>query len=392
MARTSPSLPSALRGTRGDIALACGVVVLGLISMRWGVGQLLGARRPADATYLPLMLAIAAPVGIRRVSPLLALLTVDVAMGLAWSVFDFPVGLEYVAFPIVIYSVAAHGSHSAQAVGGALLLAQTAAFAVAASRVYGWSEVVRINTLVSYTVVAFGPFLVGIDVRRRRTQSAQLQEANVRLERLAAVEAAHAAATERARMARDLHDVVAHHLSGMVIQARAGGRSFDRAPQEARSALAHIQDEGSKALNEMRRIVGILRADDVADHHPQPRLDHLPALIGDVRTQGTPVEFSVEGEPRPVSDAVDVSAFRIVQEALTNARRHGDKGPVQVVIRYLPDRVEAVVGNPCATAHVRAGGNGLRGMRERAELCGGTVDVGPRDGGWLVHANLPTPR
>jgi signal transduction histidine kinase len=226
----------------------------------------------------------------------------------------------------------------------------------------------------------------------------KLQEAAATRERADLAErereriAAEAVAEERARIARELHDVVAHSMSVMVVQA-SGVRRLLKADQEReRDALLVVERVGREALTEMRRMLGVLRASgDDATLTPQPGLEHLDRLLEQVRRAGLDVDLEVTGEPVTLPTGLGLSAYRILQESLTNALKHGDRTGAQVRLRYLPDELELeIVDGSGTVAGERNGGHGLVGMRERVAVYGGEIEAGPRDeGGYRVHARLP---
>ncbi|WP_433350205.1 sensor histidine kinase [Micromonospora sp. CA-111912] len=211
---------------------------------------------------------------------------------------------------------------------------------------------------------------------------------------------------ERARMARELHDVAAHHLSGMVVQAAAVERLIDRDPAAAKAGVAWIRGQGKETLDNLRLVVGVLRGRSVDrdsaghddDNAPVPGLVTLDDLVRTARDLGTSVEFVREGPRREVSPIADVALYRMVQECLSNARQHAPGAPVRVELRFLPREVALRVSNEPATrapepAARTGGGVGLVGMRERAQLIGAQFDAGPTPtGGWSVTVALPTGR
>jgi signal transduction histidine kinase len=204
--------------------------------------------------------------------------------------------------------------------------------------------------------------------------------------------AREAAAAERARIARELHDIVAHSVSVMVAQAGGAEEIVESAPERARDAMRSVRETGQQALVEMRRMVGLLRTSEEAlAVHPQPTLAELETLVSRARHAGLHVEVGVDGAPRPLPPGVDLSAYRIVQEALTNARKHGGAGATaRVTVRWLPTGVELSIENDRTGASAGGGGHGLVGMRERTALYGGTLDAGPLPGGgFVVRALLP---
>ncbi|HEV2786600.1 MAG TPA: histidine kinase, partial [Solirubrobacteraceae bacterium] len=234
-----------------------------------------------------------------------------------------------------------------------------------------------VANLVSSAALMGTSFLAGRVVRARRE--------------IAAARTSAAIAEERARIARELHDVVAHHVGVMVIQAGAGRRLVADHPEQAREAFAQIERSGREALTAMPAILGALRGDGATA--PQPSVTDLGPLFDDARAAGLTPRLDIEGEPRPLPPALDVSAYRIVEEALTNAAKHaGAAAAVEVRVRYLPGTLELVVADDGRGGDGHDEGFGLVGMRERVELLGGHVSVGPRtDGGFAVRATLPLP-
>jgi signal transduction histidine kinase len=204
--------------------------------------------------------------------------------------------------------------------------------------------------------------------------------------------AREAVVEERARIARELHDAIAHNVSMIVVQAGAERRLLDDSQQSTREVLATVEQVGRGALTEMRRLVGMLRSDAGDPLAPQPGLADLPTLVTQVSEAGLPVELSVEGEPRPLPIGIELSAYRIVQEALTNALKHAGDAHASVRVRYGADSLELEIvddGAGAATAS-ESGGHGLLGMRERVALYGGRLDAGRAPaGGFAVRVLLP---
>ena len=204
--------------------------------------------------------------------------------------------------------------------------------------------------------------------------------------------AAAAIVEERARIARELHDVVAHSISVMVLQARGGRRVLESDPADAHDAFAVIESTGQQALDEMRRLVGMLRSgDESLPLAPQPSLKELDTLVEQVRAAGLPVDLAVEGEPRDLPPGVDLSAFRIVQEALTNALRHAGPARARVVLRYGADELELEISDDGpGTGDESGSGYGLVGMRERVSVYGGELQAGRQpEGGYALRVRLP---
>jgi signal transduction histidine kinase len=212
---------------------------------------------------------------------------------------------------------------------------------------------------------------------------------------LAEAEARAAVAEERARIARELHDVVTHHVNLVVLQAVAASGLLDRDPERVREPLQVIERSGREALEEMRRLLGVLREED-ADRPlaPQPGLDDVDRLVESARGSGLDVGIAVSGTPRPLPAGLALTAYRIVQEALTNAARHAAGATVGVSLRYEPEALDVAVvddgGREVTGARTDGGGRGLLGMRERVAVYAGTLEAGPAaECGYAVHARLP---
>jgi signal transduction histidine kinase len=243
-------------------------------------------------------------------------------------------------------------------------------------------------------------WVFGRFTRVRRAYYAELEDRAARLERERDAQSKVAVAAERARIARELHDVVAHNVSVMIVQADGAAFVLDGSPEQAKEALAIIASTGRQALEEMRRLLGVLRSSDAGGEYvPQPGVEQLPELLEQVRSAGLPVAFAVEGDPRPLPRGVELTAYRIVQEALTNVRKHG--GPdatASVRLCFAPQRLQMLIeddGRGASADSVREGGvdglgHGLIGMRERVGMVGGTLDAGPRPGGgFRIDVVLP---
>jgi signal transduction histidine kinase len=224
---------------------------------------------------------------------------------------------------------------------------------------------------------------IGIRERDRRADIAERERELV---------AREAVVEERARIARELHDAIAHNVSMMVVQAGAERRVLPKGDSSTRDVLETVEEIGRNALTEMRRLVGMLRTDEDDPLAPQPGLGDLSTLVGQVREAGLPVELRVEGERRELPVGLELSAYRIVQEALTNALKHAGDARATVRVRYTEDslELEVVDDGAGATTRVASGGHGLVGMRERVALYGGRFEAGRRaSGGFTVRVLLP---
>jgi signal transduction histidine kinase len=250
-----------------------------------------------------------------------------------------------------------------------------------------WTALGFVTSVLAATV------LLGITVRTRQAYLAELEERARRLERERDQRAQIAVAAERVRIARDMHDIVAHNLAVMVALADGAALTAAAAPERAAGTMHQVAATGREALGEMRRVLGLLR-EDGAGRTPQPGLDGLDALVERVRAAGVRVALTVEGVPGEWGAGAGVAVYRIVQEALTNTLKHaGPEASVHVRLRYRDGGAEVEVtddGGQRIAAPATAGGHGLTGMAERTAAYGGDVHAGPRDGipGWRVRARL----
>lgn len=373
-----------------------------LLGISWvSISNLNGAATgPSSiATALPIAVVLSAVVALRRRMPE-KMLVLAVAAGLAQLVLDVPSAPEDFAMLVIIYTVAADGARWASRlalIGG--LCAGTLAQLRWPTEASGPGGVfIAIFQTVPFALA----WVLGDSIRTRRAYLAQLEERAARLEKEREAQAKVAVAAERARIARELHDVVAHNVSVMVVQADGAAYVMDTAPDQARKALETISGTGRQALAEMRRLLGVLRTgehQEGGEYVPQPDVEQLDDLIEQCRTSGLPVDFKVEGTPRPLPSGVELTAYRIVQEALTNTRKHG--GPnagASVRLVYFDDGLGLLVEDDGKGAphelYEEGGadgqGHGLIGMRERVGMVGGTLDAGPRPGGgFRISALLP---
>ena len=349
-----------------------------------------GPRLPNAA----LLLLITAPLAWRRRAPTVVFVVVFASVGLQVSLIDHvhsvqPPFQHWIALLVVFYSLGVHAERRralvAGAIGGAVL--------VGGDLVNLLTGGANLEDTVPAWFMLAASYGVGLALRGQRVQSTLLTQRADRLERERVQKEGQAVAEERARIARELHDIVAHAISVMVVQAQAGQRVLEGEQASAREALGSIETTGRQALVEMRRLLGVLRIEDrELALGPHPRLADLEVLAERVRQAGLPVELQVEGEPAQLPPGVDLSGYRIVQEALTNALRHAMPASARVIVRYRPADVELeITDDGRGSVAVREGGLGLVGMRERAELVGGAVESESNGGrGYTVRARLPS--
>jgi signal transduction histidine kinase len=252
---------------------------------------------------------------------------------------------------------------------------------------------------ILFPIVFFGwlPWIAGRMLRHRTALARELAERTARLERDRAEAAWHGIQEERRRLARELHDVVAHSLSVMIIQAGAGRRLAERDPGAAAACAELIERMGRESLAELRRLLGVMRdqREPAAALAPQPSFAHVDELLHEAREAGLSLDVRTTGVPVTLPAGVDLAAYRIVQEALINILKHVGPSRAHLIVRYLPDTLELEVRDdgPGPSAPAPADGHGLIGMRERTALCGGELYAGRGPaGGWLVHARLPLAR
>jgi signal transduction histidine kinase len=279
---------------------------------------------------------------------------------------------------LAVYNAAAHTSGRRTQVAGALTVA------LYVTDLAADSDGIYLEGIVFYTLLFGLPWVAGRAVGRRRLSEGRLAQEKAR--------AQAAIAEERARIARELHDVVAHAISVIVLQARGGRRVLEAEPADAREAFATIERTGHQALEEMRRLLGMLRAtDEQLALAPQPSLKQLDRLVEQVQSAGLPVQVVIEGDPRELAPGVDLSAYRIVQEALTNALKHAGPARARVLLRYDADELELEIADDGAGSGGGAGtGQGLIGMRERVSVYGGELEAGRRPGGgYALRVRLP---
>jgi signal transduction histidine kinase len=285
---------------------------------------------------------------------------------------------------MALYAVAANSRPVVS--GGA-----AAALAVGAVAVFLANTGPLDDDILDYLLSVATAWLLGYGVWLNRARTSLLADQAAQLTREQAAQTQAAVRQEQTRIARELHDIVAHRVVVMVAQAGASVRMFDADPQRARHALKSIEILGREALTEMRRLLGVLWTHDEGSKAPQPGLADLPDLIAQIERAGLPVELRISGQPRTLPAGVELSAYRIVQEALTNTLKHAGPARAEVELRYHPDLLEVRVDDDGqGSSSLLKAGQGLVSMRQRAALLGGEVSLGPRSGtGFQVAAKLP---
>ncbi len=370
--------------------------LLALVLVGLGGGSL--GREPVQSVPLTLLLVV--PVVFRRRSPVLAFAVAATAGAAQVRLAASPSGSD-LAIVVLLYTLAAYRPRR-ESVIGLLVCLLGSAVAIAT-----WGGLTRPGVSMPDRLfmgaVMFGgtaviAWVLGDSMRYRRAYYVALEERAARLEAERDAQAKISAAAERARIARELHDVIAHNVSVMVVQADGASYALSTDPARTRQALAAISSTGRQALAEMRRLLGVLRSGDSgADLAPQPGLDQVRELLEQARAAGLSVCLTMEGTPRPLSEGAELAAYRVVQESLTNTRKHGGLlAAAAVTLRYEPDGLVVQVtddgrGDPGPGGPGQSLGLGLTGMRERIEMYGGTVRAGPLPaGGYQVEARLPT--
>ena len=346
-----------------------------------------GGPRGAEAVTVAATLLFAASVAWRRSAP--ALMAALAAVTFAASAvlggqIATTLAMVFCAM-FVSFSIGLHLAGRASVVAAMGFVAATWIDTVVA----GEDEYELISDLAfTSVIIVAGPWFAGRALRGWRERAEELERLTDHVARIAVLD-------EQARIAREMHDVVAHSVSLMVVQAGGARRMLDEDPEESRAALESIEEAGRQALQELRRSLGMLRngTTEPAELSPQPGTAQIEELLARTRAGGLPVELEVEGEPRPVAAGIDLTAYRIVQEALTNAVRHAGPARAGVRLHWSPGALELTVtddGRGPNGAGPGGGGHGLIGMRERVAAYGGTFQAGPAaGGGYEIRARIP---
>jgi signal transduction histidine kinase len=359
-----------------DIALALVLLSVSEVAIWWGRG---GVAQEHAVEVAVIAALVTSAVAVRRRFPfavgvgVVALTSFQIAF---WG--DPQLIPTSIAFFLALYAFTVWTQPRMFAIGVGLLIVMNFASAAGPKG--------RLSQTTFFTVVTLVVMLLVRRVLGDRERRAQLAE------RERDVAAREAVVGERARIARELHDAIAHSVSMMVVQAGAERRVLDGRQGSTGEVLQTIEEIGRGALTEMRRLVGMLREGGEDQLSPQPGLGDLPRLVAQVQEAGLPVELTVEGNQRQLPVGIELSAYRIVQEALTNALKHAGDATASVSVCYGEDtlELEIVDDGPGAVAPVASGGHGLAGMRERVALYGGRIDAGRKSsGGFRVRVLLP---
>lgn len=346
--------------------------------------------RDVDAIHVIITLAVCATLAFRRRHPLEALV-VAATLIVVLTFPNYQTGGAPTILFFLMYAIALHDTPTRSQIGLAVVVVGIAIAAL------NRPPDLRGGNIVGTAVSLTGAWIFGTVLRHRRDA---LMEQVKEAEQRAAIETerhARAVAEERLRIAQELHDVVAHSMSVIAVQAGVGAHVLDNDPAEARRALENISTTSRSTLNEMRRLLGVLRNEDgsKAEHAPAPRLEDLPALVARVEASGVAVDLDVDRPPSELPTGVSLSAYRIVQEALTNVLRHAGPARAHVAVTYEPGTIAIEVsddgrGLAAAPSGINGSGHGIAGMRERVAVYGGSLHTGPRPGGgFVVRARIP---
>jgi signal transduction histidine kinase len=373
-----------------DAALAAVLLAASLADLF--AGALQGVYPHSPWAHLPFVVVTSVALVFRRRWPLVALV-VFASVQLVWFWALFPADLQpplvpFVQLLIVVYTAGAYTEGRA---------ARAAVVVVALGLLSDVPTIVAgkpLGEVAAPDVALLVAFTFGLLFARLRHRAEEQEQRALRAERERLEAAERAAAEERTRIARELHDVISHDVSLIVLRASVERRVHEGDDATAQ-ALASIESTGREALTELRRMLGVLRRNDTeAPLEPQPGMAQLTDLVEQTRAAGQPVDLVIHGDPVPVPPGLDIAAYRIVQEALTNVTKHAVGAPVTATVRYGPGSLDIEVVNGASRAERRQpaprGGHGLAGMRERVALFGGSLEASPdAGGGFRLHASLP---
>ncbi len=384
--RQHPIAADALLG-----AVLGAVAVIGLLTI--DPDTVSASNRDADALGVLLLVAQGALLAVRRRWPIPVLWLGALVLVPYWILDYVDTGATIIML-LLLYTAAANCERDRalpHGVGVILVLVGVMVAGVIASE-----EDLPAIAVVGNVIIFATAWILGDSMRNRRAYLAEVEARAERAEAEQESAARRAVQEERNRIARELHDVVAHSVSVMVVQAGAARRVLDRHPDQTEESLEIIERTGRSALDELRRVLGVLRSEHAhASTEPQPTADDIAELVREWRDAGHPVQLRVDGTPTDVAPGIGLTMYRVVQEALTNVMKHAGPATATVDLRYRPDAVTIIVtddgrGPAADVDRVPSTGHGLIGMRERVELFGGELAVGPRPGGgFQVRATLP---
>ena len=369
-----------------DVTLAVALAALAAITGVALVTPRAQMPPPSTAVIVAWAVALAAPLVLRRRWPLLVLAVTTLHFTRYWAVGQVNEIASWVILGVAVYSAAAYADRRrARWMCGACLLWLIGSGVVLSARA-GPIGAVEVAAIAMFDAL---PFLLawplGAMMRRLREYRVVLEDRNRQLDQEREVNARRAVLEERVRIARELHDVVAHHVSVMGVQAGVARRLFDRDPPEAVAAIGSVETASRQAIADLQQLVGVLRRQEEGDDlAPQPSLQRLPELVEHMRQTGLPVKLTTTGESQQLPAGVELSAYRIIQEALTNTLKHAGPAQAAVTVRYDNGAVEVEVvddGQGPPLARQETGGKGLVGMQERVRLYGGRLEAGARPGG-----------
>ena len=369
-----------------DVLLGLALTILSVALLDGVIGHDPG--RPGTVPAYALVLVHGLPLVVRRRWPL-AVLGAGIVSGMAIAWLGLPLVVLGLALPVQVYTVAAWRPRPRSLAGLAAAEAGLALVQLAGPNPPDAS------TWLANSLVVAAAWLLGDLLRRWRERAEAFERLAAELQRAREELARSAVAEERLRIARELHDVVAHSMSVIAVQSGVGAHVLDTRPEEARRALAAIETVSRSALQELRRMLGVLRDPGAGGElAPAPGLDGLGALVDRLAEAGLTVRVRIEGERPEVPPLADLSAYRIVQEALTNVVRHAGPASADVVVRYAANEIDVEVTDDgrggTSLAAPGGGGQGIAGMRERAAVTGGELEAGPLPGGgFRVAARLP---
>lgn len=375
-----------------------GLAILSLVS-GWEPGQ-----RVSYMMAVFLTVVLITPLILRRYFPL-AVLIFMMVVEILYRFLLIPEP-RYTAYALLfaVGSAAAFGSRRWRTwvIGAFILIEMIAVMALAI--VYpesGWLQDTPLAQFLTYllNLFLFGTaWWVGELFRSRRERETDLKERTEQLKIEREENARRAVLDERVRIARELHDVVAHHVSVMGIQAGAARKVLNKQPDKVNEALSTIEASSRQAISELHRLLGFLRPNNqVEGVSPQPSLKYLDTLVKEIRSSGLPVEIRIIGKEQTIPESIDVSAYRIIQEALTNVLKHAGPAKATVTLKYLPDMIELDISDngkgEITNSEKKPGGRGIIGMKERVNLHGGELETGNKpDGGFFVRVKLPLDR